>query len=61
MQLLLFWYSFADICAHFIVNFARIVPDGLLVFFPSYSMMDMCVDFWKNRVFIGSGKVVLII
>ncbi|ONM40967.1 Regulator of telomere elongation helicase 1 [Zea mays] len=40
---------FADICAHFIVNFARIVPDGLLVFFPSYSMMDMCVDFWKNR------------
>ncbi|PWZ34609.1 Regulator of telomere elongation helicase 1 [Zea mays] len=32
-----------------IVNFARIVPDGLLVFFPSYSMMDMCVDFWKNR------------
>uniref|UniRef100_A0ACD5VFI4 Uncharacterized protein n=1 Tax=Avena sativa TaxID=4498 RepID=A0ACD5VFI4_AVESA len=32
-----------------IVNFARIVPDGLLVFFPSYSMMDKCIDFWKNR------------
>ncbi|KAG2598768.1 hypothetical protein PVAP13_5KG398007 [Panicum virgatum] len=32
-----------------IVNFARIVPDGLLVFFPSYSMMDKCVEFWKNR------------
>ncbi|VAH77258.1 unnamed protein product [Triticum turgidum subsp. durum] len=33
-----------------IVNFARIVPDGLLVFFPSYSMMDKCIDYWKNRV-----------
>ncbi|VAH77261.1 unnamed protein product [Triticum turgidum subsp. durum] len=32
-----------------IVNFARIVPDGLLVFFPSYSMMDKCIDYWKNR------------
>ncbi|CAO2190879.1 unnamed protein product [Urochloa humidicola] len=32
-----------------IVNFARIVPDGLLVFFPSYSMMDKCVEFWKTR------------
>lgn len=31
-----------------IVNFARIVPDGLLVFFPSYSMMDKCIDCWKN-------------
>ncbi|RLN22615.1 regulator of telomere elongation helicase 1 [Panicum miliaceum] len=31
------------------LNFARIVPDGLLVFFPSYSMMDKCVEFWKNR------------
>ncbi|CAL4948966.1 unnamed protein product [Urochloa decumbens] len=32
-----------------IVNFARIVPDGLLVFFPSYFMMDKCVEFWKTR------------
>ncbi|XP_044340410.1 regulator of telomere elongation helicase 1 homolog isoform X3 [Triticum aestivum] len=25
------------------------VIDGLLVFFPSYSMMDKCIDYWKNR------------
>ncbi|KAG1346266.1 putative regulator of telomere elongation helicase 1 [Cocos nucifera] len=31
-----------------IVNFARIVPDGLLVFFPSYYMMDQCIECWKN-------------
>ncbi|XP_039117490.1 regulator of telomere elongation helicase 1 homolog isoform X1 [Dioscorea cayenensis subsp. rotundata] len=31
-----------------IVNFARIVPDGLLVFFPSYYLMDQCLDCWKN-------------
>ncbi|URD77018.1 regulator of telomere elongation helicase [Musa troglodytarum] len=31
-----------------IVNFARIVPDGLLVFFPSYYMMDQCIECWKG-------------
>ncbi|XP_058226856.1 regulator of telomere elongation helicase 1 homolog [Rhododendron vialii] len=31
-----------------IVNFARIVPDGLLVFFPSYYLMDQCIGCWKN-------------
>lgn len=31
-----------------IVNFSRIVPDGLLVFFPSYYLMDQCIDCWKN-------------
>ncbi|XAR50624.1 DNA helicase [Bertholletia excelsa] len=31
-----------------IVNFARIVPDGLLVFFPSYYLLDQCVGCWKN-------------
>ncbi|WOL00351.1 regulator of telomere elongation helicase 1 isoform X2 [Canna indica] len=31
-----------------IVNFARIVPDGLLVFFPSYYMMDQCIECWKD-------------
>ncbi|GJN18514.1 hypothetical protein PR202_gb05682 [Eleusine coracana subsp. coracana] len=49
-----------------IVNFARIVPDGLLVFFPSYSMMDKCVEFWKNRVSEGldfadrAGRAVIV-
>ncbi|KAL5975143.1 Regulator of telomere elongation helicase 1 [Asimina triloba] len=31
-----------------IVNFARIVPDGLLVFFPSYYLLDQCIECWKN-------------
>ncbi|KAG8379928.1 hypothetical protein BUALT_Bualt07G0140700 [Buddleja alternifolia] len=30
-----------------IVNFARIVPDGVLVFFPSYYLLDQCVSCWK--------------
>ncbi|VFQ89237.1 unnamed protein product [Cuscuta campestris] len=31
-----------------IVNFARIVPDGLLVFFPSYYLLEQCVGCWKS-------------
>ncbi|KAJ9568519.1 hypothetical protein OSB04_004485 [Centaurea solstitialis] len=31
-----------------IVNFARILPDGLLVFFPSYYLLNLCIDYWKN-------------
>ncbi|KAI3661018.1 hypothetical protein MP638_004053 [Amoeboaphelidium occidentale] len=30
-----------------LVNYARIVPDGMLLFFPSYGMMDLCVKAWK--------------
>ncbi|KAL8130026.1 hypothetical protein V2J09_019181, partial [Rumex salicifolius] len=39
-----------------IVNFARIVPDGLLVFFPSYYLMDHCIDYWKSSVHINSAS-----
>ncbi|KAL8465834.1 hypothetical protein ACS0TY_035084 [Phlomoides rotata] len=31
-----------------IVNFARIVPDGLLVFFPSYYLLEQCISCWKT-------------
>ncbi|XP_074378910.1 regulator of telomere elongation helicase 1 homolog isoform X2 [Apium graveolens] len=31
-----------------IVNFARIVPDGLLIFFPSYYLLDKLIAYWKN-------------
>ncbi|XP_065868607.1 regulator of telomere elongation helicase 1 homolog [Euphorbia lathyris] len=31
-----------------IVNFSRLVPDGLLVFFPSYYLLDQCIECWKN-------------
>jgi len=30
-----------------ILRVARVVPDGLLVFFPSYSVMSNCLDAWK--------------
>jgi regulator of telomere elongation helicase 1 len=30
-----------------LVNFARVVPDGLLVFFPSYGVLTSCVEAWK--------------
>ncbi|KAJ3188286.1 hypothetical protein HDU85_005436 [Gaertneriomyces sp. JEL0708] len=32
-----------------VVNFARVVPDGLLVFFPSYGVLTMCLDAWRVR------------
>eukprot|EP00051_Salpingoeca_urceolata_P016967 m.228503 g.228503 ORF g.228503 m.228503 type:complete len:1130 (+) comp18829_c1_seq1:180-3569(+) len=32
-----------------IVNFARCIPRGLLVFFPSYGFLDQCVQFWHRR------------
>ncbi|XP_078428073.1 RAD3-like DNA-binding helicase protein isoform X2 [Wolffia australiana] len=38
-----------------IVNFTRIVPDGLLVFFPSYYFMDRCIECWKNMSHSGSS------
>ena len=31
-----------------LTNWARVVPDGLLVFFPSYRLLEMCVNFWKG-------------
>ena len=36
-----------------IANFARLVPDGLLVFFPSYSVLTKCTEHWKNDVSNG--------
>ncbi len=30
-----------------IANFARIVPYGLLVFFPSYGLLKASLDAWK--------------
>ncbi|TMW51728.1 hypothetical protein DOY81_003220 [Sarcophaga bullata] len=30
-----------------ILNVARIVPDGLLVFFPSYPLLNQCVNLWQ--------------
>lgn len=32
------------------VNIARIVPGGLLVFFPSYTVLDACIEAWTAFV-----------
>ncbi|GMH22211.1 hypothetical protein Nepgr_024054 [Nepenthes gracilis] len=40
-----------------IVNFARIVPDGLLVFFPSYYLMEQCIECWKDNLHGNSSTV----
>ncbi|XP_073265919.1 regulator of telomere elongation helicase 1 homolog isoform X1 [Populus alba] len=40
-----------------IVNFARIVPDGLLVFFPSYYLLDQCISCWKNMCQANSTTI----
>ncbi|KAI8817649.1 helicase C-terminal domain-containing protein [Fimicolochytrium jonesii] len=31
-----------------IVNFVRIVPDGLLCFFPSYTVLKLCMEAWER-------------
>ncbi|KAJ7524999.1 hypothetical protein O6H91_17G031600 [Diphasiastrum complanatum] len=40
-----------------IVNFARIVPDGLLVFFPSYYLLNSCIDTWQTSVQANTTSV----
>lgn len=32
-----------------LVNLARIVPDGMLVFFPSYTFLDTSIKIWKSK------------
>jgi len=32
-----------------ILRVARVTPDGVLVFFPSYGVMAKCIEFWKKR------------
>lgn len=31
-----------------ILEAAKVIPDGLLVFFPSYSVMNGCLECWKG-------------
>ena len=39
-----------------IVNCSRVVPDGLLVFFPAYGVMKSCIDHWKAASTGGPGE-----
>ena len=31
-----------------LVEISKVVPDGLLIFFPSYAWMDTCLSHWKQ-------------
>ena len=42
-----------------IVNFARTVPNGLLVFFPSYPVMNKCLEHWQVSHVVFSFKTEL--
>lgn len=37
-----------------LIDIASVVPDGVLVFFPSYRAMDSCVQFWRA---VGLGEL----
>ncbi|KAJ8305702.1 hypothetical protein KUTeg_016247 [Tegillarca granosa] len=39
--------SYQSSLGNAIVNFARIVPNGLLIFFPSYPVMEKCLEYWQ--------------
>ena len=41
-------YGYKEDLGNAIVNFARIIPDGVLVFFPSYAVLKNCIEFWKS-------------
>lgn len=30
-----------------VINFAKVIPHGLLIFFPSYRALDSTTEFWK--------------
>jgi len=40
-------HTFCLNCSFIAVNFARQVPHGLLLFFPSYPVMEKCVEQWQ--------------
>ena len=40
------------VAGNLVASLAGTVPDGLLVFFPSYYMLERCIEFWKG---VGGG------
>uniref|UniRef100_A0A0X3PHU7 Regulator of telomere elongation helicase 1 homolog n=1 Tax=Schistocephalus solidus TaxID=70667 RepID=A0A0X3PHU7_SCHSO len=52
-------YAFRDSVAYqrslglMLANLFRIIPRGVLVFFPSYALMRKCVDYWQSSDIYG--------
>ncbi|CDW56786.1 Helicase C 2 and DEAD 2 domain containing protein [Trichuris trichiura] len=42
-----------------VVNLCRIVPQGLLVFFPSYGQLDFCTEHWKASIVRHSNSGIM--
>uniref|UniRef100_A0A671NKK8 Regulator of telomere elongation helicase 1 n=1 Tax=Sinocyclocheilus anshuiensis TaxID=1608454 RepID=A0A671NKK8_9TELE len=40
-----------------LVNLARVVPHGLLVFFPSYPVMDKTLEFWRVSLYFSLSVI----
>lgn len=43
-------------CTHVqqaLLSLCRVVPDGMLVFFPSYGLLDTLARYWKVRQGVG--------
>lgn len=52
-------WGLADTAAAPAGNIARVVPHGLLVFFPSYPVMEKSLEFWRvcsSSVCSGAGR-----
>ena len=52
--------AFQDSVGKSVVEVCRVVPDGVLMFLPSYSMLDRLVTRWKVRTGPWHGAVLMI-
>eukprot|EP00877_Chromochloris_zofingiensis_P002619 jgi/Chrzof1/12358/Cz06g31220.t1 len=51
--------KYKDDLGNAIVNFARVVPDGLLVFFPAYAVLTNCIEHWKQPSAAGNAGLTI--